>query len=206
MKLCTCICIKVLQLISCVTEFILKKLADTYSDRMLRSNQKNLREWTLLNTISLTKETDEFSILTIMGFTFISAVLLITRIIEKHSNYHTCENILLSCGVIFFTIQGLIIFGTVEQLSDSISDYALFLGGLSFICALLFALDLLFFRQMAKSKNKFSQTDLESTIETTYKNENYIPKQNNKMKRFDQCCSPQNSNNDKKLTYLRTDL
>ncbi|KAH8261440.1 hypothetical protein KR044_009381, partial [Drosophila immigrans] len=189
--------------ISCVVVFILKKLADTYSDRMLRINNKNLREWTLLNSISLSKESDEFSILTIMGFTFISAVLLLTRIIEKTSNYHTCENILLSCGVIFFTVQGLLLFGTVEQLSDSISDYAFSLAGLSFLCALLFTIDLIFFRQMAPLKNVFSQTDVESPPQTVYIQET---KPNNKIKSFDQCCSSSKPNTDRMLTYLRTDL
>jgi len=94
----------------------------------------------------------------------------------------------------------------VEQLSDSISAFAFSLGGLSFICALLFAIDLFFFRQMAKSKDQISQTHLETAIEATYKTENYISKTNNKIKPFDQCCSSKNSNNAKKLTYLRTDV
>ncbi|XP_034102169.1 uncharacterized protein LOC117566736 [Drosophila albomicans] len=203
MKYCACIFIKILQLIACVSVFILKKLADTYSDRMLRNNIKNLREWTLLNSISLSKESDEFSILTIMGFTFVSAVLLLTRFIEKTTNYHTSENIFLCFGVIFFAIQGLLLFGAAEQLSDNISDFAFSLGGLSFLCAVLFSIDFIFFRRMAISKDVFSQTDLESSIPTVYIQET---NQNNKIKSIDQCCSRSIPNDNTKLTYLRTDL
>lgn len=65
--------------ILCVAAFILKKLADEYSERVLKFNKKILMEWTLLNSISSSNYINEFIILTIIGFMFISLVLLITR-------------------------------------------------------------------------------------------------------------------------------
>lgn len=65
--------------ILCVAAFILKKLADEYSERVLKLNKKILMEWTLLNSISSSNYINEFIILTIIGFMFISLVLLITR-------------------------------------------------------------------------------------------------------------------------------
>ncbi|EDW01917.1 GH20182 [Drosophila grimshawi] len=156
----------------------------------------------LLNTLSLTKEADEFSLLTFTGYIFISMILLICRFTEKNSNYHICEIILLSFGVIFFTTQGLLTFSIVEQLQDDVSVFSYVIGSLSFICALLFALDLFFFKRMSEPKNAISQTDLEwKTKAATYKQGLEIAT-NEKTA----CCRQAVLKTEKKLTYLRTDL
>ncbi|XP_033252330.1 uncharacterized protein LOC117191625 [Drosophila miranda] len=145
--------------ISTVAALIVKRLSDKHSERVYVSNQKQSREWRLLNSISGTKEGDDFSTLTFVGFTFISSVLLLTRIIQRNSNYDTCEIILLCFGCLFFTIQGLLILFTVGQLPEQILTYAYSLGALSFLCAALFAVDLLLFKNLLKPKNAAAQTD-----------------------------------------------
>ncbi|XP_022223938.2 uncharacterized protein LOC111075130 isoform X2 [Drosophila obscura] len=159
MGLAACICTKILQLISTVAALIVKRLSDKHSERVYVSNQKQSREWRLLNSISGTKEGDDFSTLTFVGFTFISSVLLLTRIIQRNSNYDTCEIILLCFGCLFFTIEGLLILFTVEQLPEEILTFAFLLGALSFFCAALFAVDLMLFKNLLKSKNASAQTD-----------------------------------------------
>ncbi|XP_064543266.1 uncharacterized protein LOC135431855 [Drosophila montana] len=205
MKLAACIFVKVCQIIATVAATCLKKLSDKYSERLLTINNKRLSEWMLLNTISLTKETDELSVLTFVGYTFISTILLLSRIKEKDTNYHITEIILLSFGILFFTLQGLLIFGVLEQLPDDILSYGYSLGTVSFICAILFAIDLFFFRRMAVSKNVTSQTDLEFIDKTTWKK---VDMRINtiEMDRSDKCCLSDATRNGKKLKYLRTDL
>ncbi|XP_016991163.1 uncharacterized protein LOC108053093 [Drosophila rhopaloa] len=204
MGLAACICTKVLQLIATVAALIVKRLSDKHSERVFVINKKQSREWTLLNNISWSKEGDDFSTLTFLGYTFISAVLLLTRIIETTSNYGTCEIILLTCGVLFFTIEGLLIFFSVEQLSEDLLIFAYSLGTLSFICAALFALDLMLFQNLLKLKNSTAQTDqLKDTSTVALKV--YNLSQEHKTN----CCSSGaqtqiiNENNKK---YLRTDL
>jgi len=62
-----------------VAALIVKRLSDKHSERVFVLNKKQSREWTLLNNISWSKESDDFSTLTFVGYTFISAVLLLTR-------------------------------------------------------------------------------------------------------------------------------
>ncbi|KAI8039594.1 hypothetical protein M5D96_007014 [Drosophila gunungcola] len=130
--------------------------------------------------------------------------LLLTRIIDTTSNYGTAEIILLTCGVIFFTIEGLLIFFTVEQLPEDLLIYAYSLGTLSFICAALFALDLMLFKNLLKVKNSTVQTDQlkdSSTVALKVYNLSQEPKTN--------CCNnrPQTQIiNETNRKYLRTDL
>ncbi|XP_034650039.1 uncharacterized protein LOC117889726 [Drosophila subobscura] len=147
------------KIIAIVAALIVKRLSDKHSERVYVSNQKQSREWRLLNNISGTKEGDDFSTLTFVGFTFISSVLLLARIIQRNSNYDTCEVLLLGFGCLFFIIEGLLILISVEQLPEEILTYAYSLGALSFLCAALFALDLMLFKNMLKSKNVAAQTD-----------------------------------------------
>nr|XP_017013594.2 uncharacterized protein LOC108068485 [Drosophila takahashii] len=202
MGLAACICTKVLQLIATVASLIVKRLSDKYSERVFVLNKKQSREWTLLNNISWSKEGDDFSTLTFLGYTFISAVLLLTRIIDSTSNYGTCEIILLTCGVLFFTIEGLLIFFTVEQLPENLLIYAYVLGSLSFICAALFALDLMLFKNLLKLKNSTAQTDqLKETVALKVYNLSQEPKTS--------CCSNSPRShvvNETNKNYLRTDL
>ncbi|XP_030245607.1 uncharacterized protein LOC115564909 [Drosophila navojoa] len=205
MKFAACICLKVLQIVFTASATILKKLSDRYSERLLTSNKKNLREWMLLNTISLTKEADDFGDLAYIGYIFISSILLLSRFKEQTKNYHITEIILLSFGVLFFTIQGLLIFGIIEELQDNILDFGYSLGGVTFLCAILFAIDLFFFKQMSDPKNAISQTDLENAIEPPTK-EVYQVTNIPKVNLHEQCCHPSAAKNVKKLKYLRTDL
>ncbi|EDV56908.2 uncharacterized protein Dere_GG19973, partial [Drosophila erecta] len=202
MGLPACICTKVLQLIATVAALIVKRLSDKHSERVFAINKKQSREWTLLNSISWSKEGDDFGTLTFVGFTFVAAVLLLTRIIEGTSNYGTCEIILLTCGVLFFTIEGLLIFFTVEQLSEDLLVYAYALGALCFICAALFALDLMFFKNLLKLRSSTAQTDqLKETVALKVYNLSQEPKTN--------CCNivPQTHIvNESSRNYLRTDL
>ncbi|XP_041563566.1 uncharacterized protein LOC108144157 [Drosophila elegans] len=190
--------------IATVAALIVKRLSDKHSERVFVVNKKQSREWTLLNNISWSKEGDDFSTLTFLGYTFISAVLLLTRIIDTTSNYGTAEIILLTCGVIFFTIEGLLIFFTVEQLPEDLLIYAYSLGTLSFICAALFALDLMLFKNLLKVKNSTVQTDQlkdSSTVALKVYNLSQEPKTN--------CCNqrPQTQIiNETNRKYLRTDL
>ncbi|ALC42635.1 CG13566 [Drosophila busckii] len=114
--------------------------------------------------------------------------------------YQTCEIILLSCGIVFFVVEGLLIFTTIEQLQDTISDYAYALGIISFSCAALFALDVMLFRQMMAAKNASSQTDLESVIKAS--NSRGVTT----TMRSDRCCAFKQKHNETPLKYLRTDL
>ncbi|XP_015035068.1 uncharacterized protein [Drosophila pseudoobscura] len=205
MGLAACICTKILQLISIVVALIVKRLSDKHSERVYVSNQKQSREWRLLNSISGTKEGDDFSTLTFVGFTFISSVLLLTRIIKRNSNYDTCEIILLCFGCLFFTIEGLLILFTVEQLPEQILTYAYSLGALSFLCAALFAVDLLLFKNLLKSKNAAAQTDYQlkesSTVTMKVFNVSNADKSN--------CCNSSNLpkfNVRNEQSVLRTDL
>ncbi|XP_017864660.1 PREDICTED: uncharacterized protein LOC108614951 [Drosophila arizonae] len=205
MKFAACIFLKVLQIVVTVSATILKKLSDRYSERLVTSNKKNLREWMLLNTISLTKEADDFGDLAYIGYVFISSILLLSRFKEKTRNYHITEIILLSFGVLFFIIQGLLIFGIIEELQDNILDFGYSLGAVTFLCAILFAIDLFFFKQMADPKNAISQTDLENAIEAPIK-EVYQVTNIPKVNSLEQCCHPSATKNVRKLKYLRTDL
>ncbi|XP_017018461.1 uncharacterized protein [Drosophila kikkawai] len=191
--------------IATVAALIVKRLSDKHSERVFFSNKKQSREWTLLNSISWTKESDDFGTLTFVGYTFIAAVLLLTRIIDQTSNYGTCEIVLLTCGVLFFTIEGLLIFFTVEQLPQDLLVYAYSLGGLCFICAALFTLDLLLFKNLLKLKNSTAQTDQlkdSSTVALKVYTVSQEPKKPS-------CCSNSSSTqmvNETDRKYLRTDL
>ncbi|KAH8402269.1 hypothetical protein KR009_010890 [Drosophila setifemur] len=204
MGLAACICTKVLQLasIATVAALIVKRLSDKYSERVLAINKKQLREWTLLNNLSWSKEGDDFSTLTFVGYTFISAALLLTRIIDGTSNYETCEIIFLSFGVIFFTIEGLLIFFTVEQLHDDLLFYAYVLGALCFLCAALFFLDLMLFKNLLKFQNSTAQTDqLKETVAVKVYNLSQEAKSRccNKIPRTEMV-------NETEKKYMRTDL
>ncbi|XP_033154928.1 uncharacterized protein LOC117137540 [Drosophila mauritiana] len=202
MGLPACICTKVLQLIATVAALIVKRLSDKHSERVFAINKKQSREWTLLNSISWSKEGDDFGTLTFVGYTFIAAVLLLTRIIGGTSNYGTCEIILLTCGVLFFTIEGLLIFFTVEQLSEDLLVFAYALGALCFVCAALFALDLMFFKNLLKLRDSTAQTDQsKETVALKVYNLSQEPKTS--------CCNmvPRTHIvNESSRNYLRTDL
>ncbi|KAH8237340.1 hypothetical protein KR038_010155, partial [Drosophila bunnanda] len=196
--------------IATVAALIVKRLSDKHSERVLFSNKKQSREWTLLNSISWTKESDDFGTLTFVGYTFIAAVLLLTRIIDQTSNYGTCEIVLLTCGVLFFTIEGLLIFFTVEQLPQDLLGYAYSLGGLCFICAALFALDLMLFKNLLKLKNSTAQTEQSKDSSTVALKVYTVSQQQPKTT----CCSNSSSTqmintqmvNETDKKYLRTDL
>ncbi|KAH8398225.1 hypothetical protein KR222_007084, partial [Zaprionus bogoriensis] len=190
--------------ISCVAALILKKISDEYSERVLRLNKKILMEWDLLNSISSSNYANDFIVLTIMGFTFISFVLLITRIIEKKSNYSTCEIFFLTCGFFFFVLQGLLLLATVEDLSDKILYFAYSLAGVSFMCSVLFAMDLIFFKQLTKSINTLSQTDFESSTQLVLKKE--LVSENTKAPEHNHCCAYKTSKILKTKPFLRTDI
>ncbi|XP_030383905.1 uncharacterized protein LOC115631293 [Scaptodrosophila lebanonensis] len=203
MKTAICILLKIIQLIACVAAVITKKISDKHSERVYTRNKKFSTEWILLNSIAWSKDADEFSTLTFVGYTFITSVLLVTRFVQKNANYHTCENIFLCLGVLFFTIVGLLILSTVEQLPDDILHYAFVLGGLSFFCAILFLLDLLFFKTNNKGfKNAIAQTDMFSAISS--------PKLSTVEETI--CCRPHDSSSlgqtikKHEKRYLRTDL
>ncbi|KAH8253125.1 hypothetical protein KR032_003653, partial [Drosophila birchii] len=196
--------------IATVTALIVKRLSDKHSERVLLSNKKLSREWTLLNSISWTKESDDFATLTFVGYTFIAAVLLLTRIIDQTSNYGTCEIILLTCGVLFFTIEGLLIFFTVEQLPQDLLAFAYSLGGLCFICAALFALDLMLFKNLLKLKNSTAQTEPSKDSATVALKMYTVSQEPQKTS----CCSNSSPTqmintqmvNETDRKYLRTDL
>ncbi|KAH8272829.1 hypothetical protein KR018_001994 [Drosophila ironensis] len=204
MGLAACICTKLLQLASVATVagLILKRLSDKHSERVININKKQSREWTLLNSLSWTKEGDDFSTLTFVGYTFILGVLLITRIIDGSTNYSTCEVILLTFGVIFFTIEGLLKFFSVEQLPDDLVVYAYSLGAISFFCAALLALDLILFKNLLKLRNAIAQTDqLKETVAVKVYNLSQEAKTS--------CCNnaPRTEMvNETDRNYLRTDL
>ncbi|XP_001959449.3 uncharacterized protein LOC6494906 [Drosophila ananassae] len=202
MGLAASICIKVLQLIATVAGLILKRWSDKYSERVFTINQKQSREWLLLNNLSWTREGDDFSTLTFVGYTFIASVLLLTRIIDGASNYSTCEVILLTCGVLFFTVEGLLKFFALEELPEELTTYAYSLGALSFFCAALFSLDLMLFKNLLKIKNSSAQTD---QIKETVALKVYNLSQEAKTS----CCSntPRTELiNEMDRKYLRTDL
>lgn len=100
---------------------------------------------------------------------------------------------------------GLLIFGIIEELQDNILDFSYSLGAVTFLCAILFAIDLFFFKQMSDPKNAISQTDLENAIETHNK-EVYHVTNIPKVNQLEKCCHPSGAKNVKKLKYLRTDL
>ncbi|KAH8290226.1 hypothetical protein KR054_001124, partial [Drosophila jambulina] len=196
--------------IATVAALIMKRLSDKHSERVFFSNKKQSREWTLLNSISWTKESDDFATLTFVGFTFIAAVLLLTRIIDQTLNYGTCEIILLTCGVLFFTIEGLLIFFTVEQLPQDLLVYAYSLGGLCFICAALFVLDLMLFKNLLKLKNSTAQTEQSKDSSTVALKVYTVSQEPPKAS----CCNNSSSSqmintqmvNETDRKYLRTDL
>ncbi|EDW74762.2 uncharacterized protein Dwil_GK19098 [Drosophila willistoni] len=156
------ICIKIIQLISVVAALIIKRLSDKHSERVYISGQKFSREWRLLNTISWTKEADDFSTFIFVGYTFITSVLLLTRFFQSNSKYHLSENILLGFGCLFFIVDGLLIFSTVESLQSDLLIYAYVLGGLSFFCAFMFAIDLLYCKNLFELKSVTVQADFPS--------------------------------------------
>ncbi|KAH8320984.1 hypothetical protein KR067_012900, partial [Drosophila pandora] len=208
--------------IATVAGLILKRWSDKYSERVFTINKKQSREWLLLNNLSWTREGDDFSTLTFVGYTFIASVFLLTRIIDGASNYSTCEVILLTCGVLFFTVEGIVGFNEVisydyhfiekflgllkffalEELPDELTTYAYSLGALSFFCAALFALDLMLFKNLLKIKNSSAQTDqIKETVALKVYNLSQEPKTS--------CCSntPRTELiNEMDRKYLRTDL
>ncbi|XP_068147928.1 uncharacterized protein [Drosophila tropicalis] len=163
------ICIKIIQLISVVAALIIKRLSDKHAERVFISGQKFSRVWRLLNNISWTKEADDFSTFTFVGYTFITSVLLLTRFLQSNAKYHISEIILLGFGCLFFIVEGLLIFSTVESLQSDLLIYAYVLGALSFFCAFMFAIDLLLCKNLFESKSVTVQADFPSPKLATVK-------------------------------------
>jgi len=90
----------------------------------------------------------------------------------------------------------------VEQLSEDLLIFAYALGALCFICAALFALDLMFFKNLLKLRDSTAQTDQsKETVALKVYNLSQEPKMS--------CCNMMPRThivNESSRNYLRTDL
>lgn len=121
--------------------------------------------------------------------------------------FHTkCIYFLTNSFLTSYFSSGLLLLAAVEDLTERVSYFAYSLSALSFVCAILFAIDLLFFREMKTFTNTQSQTDVESATNLLYTKKFTIPT-NTESNLSNMCCGiSKTSKSFKKEAFLRTDL
>lgn len=151
------ILLKLFELIGCVACVITKVLTDQKARRVALRNQKFSMEWSLLTNVTWSREGNAFANVTYGGYTLITALLLIGRIINSRSRPTSTEKIFLTVGMLFFIAMGGLVFASIEQVPPDLHENAIILGSLSFFIALLFLIDLA--DPMARYTSNHTQTD-----------------------------------------------
>lgn len=151
------ILLKVLELCGCIACVITKVLTDQEARRVAIRNQKYSMEWALLTNVTWSREGSAFASITYGGFTLITSLLLIARIINSKSRPSSTEKVFLTVGMLFFIAMGGLVLASLEQVPQELHDNAIILGTLSFLVALLFLIDLA--DPTARYTSTFAQTE-----------------------------------------------
>ncbi|GAB0091138.1 uncharacterized protein DMENIID0001_059470 [Sergentomyia squamirostris] len=158
------ILIKVVELGACVSCVITKALTDQEAKRVFILNQKLSREWSLLHNITWSSAGNAFANVTFGGYTLVTALMVLSRIIDPRSNPTIIEKIFLTMGMFMFFVMGGLVFASIDQVPSALHDNAIILGCLSFLVAFLFIVDLS--DPLARHRSGATQTDAASFAST----------------------------------------
>ncbi|XP_059622566.1 uncharacterized protein LOC132265806 [Phlebotomus argentipes] len=151
------ILIKLVELGACISCVITKALTDHEAKRVFLLNQKLSREWSLLHNITWSSAGNAFANVTFGGYTLVTALMVLSRIIDPRSNPTIIEKIFLTMGMFMFFVMGGLVFAALDQVPSALHDNAIILGCLSFLVAFLFIVDLS--DPLARHRSGATQTD-----------------------------------------------